>query len=144
MTCTQEKNDPFSIADAARAMREKYAELAALRQHARDGTLPDPRPRLRALAARFPGALRELDQLTDDELRARVAALGRPDVASRPPPWLEPVARYHAALSRALATPTRGQRPSTRALAEVAAELGLDLAATRALVRPTRPAARRP
>ncbi len=134
MTHTQEKNHPFSIEDAARLMLEKYVELSALRRHARDGTLPEPRPRMRALAARFPGALRELDAMTDDELAARVQALRAADVTLCPPPWLEPVARYHAALSRVLSRGGRGGRPSARALREVAGELGVDDATARELV----------
>lgn len=134
MTFTQEKNHPFSLEVAARDLLAKYRELEALRRHAREGTLADPRPRLRALAARFPGALRELDRLPDDELRARIRALSADDVALAPPSWLEPLARYHAALCRALGAPERGRPPKARALAEVAAALGVDVATARALV----------
>lgn len=63
------------------ALLSKYERLVALRVlHDRakaDPTFvePDPRPEMRAIAARWPGALRELDARPLDELRGRVDAI---------------------------------------------------------------------
>lgn len=63
------------------ALREKYEAMLALRldhdRAKRDPTFvePDPRPAMAKLAARFPGALREIDDLPLDVIRARIEAL---------------------------------------------------------------------
>ena len=74
---------------------EKYCEMRELRAHDADGTLADPRPRLRRLADRFPGALREIDERPMEEIDARIAALEvhLRDVALPPAPWM--VATFH-------------------------------------------------
>ena len=74
---------------------EKYREMRELRSHDEAGTLADPRARLRLLADRFPGALREIDEHPIEEIDARIAALelhlgGEPPA---PAPWM--VATYH-------------------------------------------------
>jgi hypothetical protein len=75
--------------------------MATLRRALGAGGAPDAsaRAELRALAAQFPGALRELDRLTTDEIdrRARVCADG-PDE-----PWMAWMARYHELMRAALA-----------------------------------------
>jgi hypothetical protein len=75
-------------------LRAKYEEMLALR---RAGHAGDPRPRLRALAARFPGALREIDELPLDRIEQRISELAR---AERDPsgatPWMRAMARFHA------------------------------------------------
>jgi hypothetical protein len=61
----------------------KYEEIARLRQAvAAGGTPADEANALRALAARFPGALRELDVLPPEELAAILQALREPAPAS--------------------------------------------------------------
>lgn len=63
------------------ALREKYEAMLALRlDHDRarsDPSFvePDPRPAMAALAARFPGALREIDELPLEVIRSRIAEL---------------------------------------------------------------------
>lgn len=59
------------------ALVDKYERLRALRAARATGEPPAPREALRALAARFPGALRELERATDAELEAREAAARR-------------------------------------------------------------------
>jgi len=81
------------------ALGEKYRELVALRSE----SAGDVRPRLRALAARFPGALRELDEQPLPELVARREALA--DALSRRAPvpaWAPWMASYHGLLRVAL------------------------------------------
>jgi hypothetical protein len=58
-----------------REMLEKYRQIAFLRAAEAAGTLPDPAPVARALATRFPGALRELDRLPPRELARTLAVL---------------------------------------------------------------------
>jgi hypothetical protein len=81
------------------ALLEKYRELLDLRTAQDDA---EPRLRLRKLAARFPGALRELDALPMDELRARRDALAAAREGAPLPPWAAWMAGYHAWLRVAL------------------------------------------
>ncbi len=84
-------------------LREKYEEILRLRELHAAPDEPDPRRAMAELASRFPGALREIDVLTLDEVRARISAL---DAAERgeaaPAPWMLAVARYHALTRGAL------------------------------------------
>jgi hypothetical protein len=79
------------------ALRAKYAEMLRLRLlHASDHE-PDPRRDLAALAARFPGALREIDSLSLDEIRKRIGALeAAAHDRSRVEPWMTALALFHA------------------------------------------------
>jgi hypothetical protein len=101
--------------EAVRGLRDKYREMKALRvEHAR-GEPADPRPRLRALAQRFPGALRELDELPMELIEARLRALDEA-LAAGPPfssrPWIALQAGYHALMRAALRVKrlSRGRR----------------------------------
>jgi hypothetical protein len=80
---------------------EKYREMRDLRAHHEAGTLPDPRARLRLLADRFPGALREIDVHPMAEIDARIAALeahlGQPG-AHAPAPWMVATSQFHREL----------------------------------------------
>jgi hypothetical protein len=82
-------------------LRAKYEEMLALRR-TDDGSY-DPRERMAALAARFPGALREIDTLPMDEIEARIDALTN---AERDPshaaPWMKAQSRFHALTREAL------------------------------------------
>ena len=84
-------------------LRAKYEEMRELRR-TDDGSY-DPLPRMRALAARFPGALREIDTLTLDEIEHRIEALTN---AERDPshamPWMKAQSRFHELVRDALAT----------------------------------------
>ena len=83
------------LAIALAELRGKYEEMHALRSIADDGY--DPRPRMAALAARFPGALREIDDLPLAEIEQRIDALSRaerdPSTAAR---WMHAMTRFHA------------------------------------------------
>jgi len=62
------------------------------------------RDRMAALAARFPGALREIDDLALGEIRRRVAALeGVLAGIALAEPWMEAIALFHALARGALA-----------------------------------------
>jgi hypothetical protein len=78
-------------------LRRKYAEMLAMRlDHAR-GEDHDARKRMAALAARYPGALREIDDLELAEIRRRIEALDavvRAEV--EPEPWMEAIGLFHA------------------------------------------------
>lgn len=120
-------------------LRRKYALLVELRE----GRRPGERDTLRALAAEFPGALRELDALSLDALQARRAAVD----ASPPPPWVTWFAAYHGlmrvtlALKRAM--PARREMEDSQVAPLAAAASGawgaaLDEAFVRAVQRPPR------
>ncbi len=83
------------------ALRDKYATMMALRLEriAED----EMRRRMAELALRFPGALRELDDLDLGEIRRRVETLDGVLAGSAPPePWMEAVALFHALTRGAL------------------------------------------
>lgn len=63
--------------EALEALRGKYVEMLAMRlaDHAGDEGDARVRVRMAELASRFPGALRELDDLEIGEIRRRAAAL---------------------------------------------------------------------
>jgi hypothetical protein len=87
----------------ASSLARKYRALLALRAaHARDGAVAGV-AEMRALAAEFPGALRELDTLPVDELRARVGALDAAAAGAPVEPWMAAMAGYHALMRAALA-----------------------------------------
>ena len=79
---------------------EKFREMRELREHDARGTLEDPRPRLRRLADRFPGALREIDEHPMEEIDARIAALELQlgEAARAPVPWMIATYHYHREL----------------------------------------------
>jgi hypothetical protein len=86
------------------ALRDKYVELLRLRAEHAAPHPPDPRAALVALAARFPGALRELDATPLDELEARLATVERCLEGEPPPPWLVAVHHFHELTRGILAT----------------------------------------
>lgn len=102
--------------EVLRGLREKYVVMLAMRREAALGVGLDPRPRMRALADRFPGALREIDELTVDRIESRIVAL---DVALRGgevPRWARTLGAYHGWMRTALAIKRRFGR--TRAVDE--------------------------
>jgi hypothetical protein len=85
------------VSDAAIAvLRDKYLEMQRLRIEHAAGDAEDPRPRLRALSARFPGALRELDQLPMEQIEQRLATLHAVLERAQPAPeWIGLQLAYH-------------------------------------------------
>jgi hypothetical protein len=94
------------VTDSLAALRAKYEEMRSLRK----GDPRNPpsgraalRQQLAALAARFPGALREIDTLPLDEIDRRIEAL---ELAERDPTraaaWMHAMARFHALMRGAL------------------------------------------
>ena len=93
-----------------RALRDKYEQMLRLRQlHARakeepDFVEPDPRPAMAALARRYPGALREIDELPIADIERRIAELEAAEIdASRIAPWMNAQAEFHRLARGALA-----------------------------------------
>lgn len=85
------------------ALARKYRALAALREaHARGEPTAD-RATLRALAGEFPGALRELDRLPLEVIRARAAALEAAARGGVVEPWMAWLDAWHRILVAALA-----------------------------------------
>ncbi len=128
-------------------LREKYATLEALRvarrAHTPGSRSEVPREALRALAARFPGALRELERLPLALITARHAELAEVARGLAPEPlWAEAQRRYHRTLRRALAVNRAAPRrsPAGRlglwAVQQVAESLEIELGACRALLFP--------
>lgn len=91
------------------ALEEKYARMRALRQvqlaAQADPTCaePDTRPERIALAARFPGVLRELDELPLAAIEMRLAAVAAVRGAGAPVPrWMTAQIAFHRLLRGAL------------------------------------------
>lgn len=83
-----------------RDLRAKYEEMRALRMI---DAPHDPRERMAALAATFPGALREIDELPLDEIDRRIEAIGRAESdASAITQWMRAMTRFHALARGAL------------------------------------------
>jgi hypothetical protein len=79
-------------------LRDKYATMLAMRRRhdAGEEDAAEVKQQMAQLAARFPGALREIDELALDEIQRRIDALARAmanDVAVEP--WMEALARFH-------------------------------------------------
>jgi hypothetical protein len=89
---------------ALRALARKYAQLSAWRDR-RDAAGPaTTRDELRALAAEFPGCLRELDTLGAAELGRRAAACAAATAdAAAVEPWMAWIDGYHTLVRRAFA-----------------------------------------
>lgn len=91
--------------EALEDLRGKYAQMLAMRlaHAAGDEDEAAARVRMAELSSRFPGALREIDDLELGEIRRRVAAL---DVVlgegGAIQPWMEAVALFHALARGAL------------------------------------------
>jgi hypothetical protein len=85
------------------ALRLKYEEMLRMRLEHERGEETDPRRAMTALADRFPGSLREIDELSISEIQSRIDALA---LASRDATmvqlWMRATARFHALLRGAL------------------------------------------
>jgi hypothetical protein len=81
------------------ALRAKYEEMLRLRLEAGDG---DPRRAMAALASRFPGALREIDELPLEDIRDRIDALRAAEGGSPAAAWMRAMHLFHAMTRGAL------------------------------------------
>jgi hypothetical protein len=126
--------NPAPLDAAARAaLVRKYAALVALRRRRDGGGDAAGGGALRALAAEFPGCLRELDTLGSVELERRAAACA----AGADEPWMEWIAGYHALMRGALAARgSSGDGPALAAAASAAAGEPLDEPFVRAVLAP--------
>jgi hypothetical protein len=85
------------------ALRDKYREIKRLRDEHASGSSDDPKARMKALALRFPGALRELDELPMDLVELRLATLEAVVTGALPAPqWVMLQIGYHALMRLAL------------------------------------------
>jgi len=78
------------------ALRAKYEEMLRLRRLDEAGEPHDPPEAMATLASRFPGALRELDDLATDDIRARIDAIAAAVARGRADAWMDATLRYHA------------------------------------------------
>jgi hypothetical protein len=106
--------------DRVEALARKYRRLVELRAR-RDGGGTGPattRAELRAVAAEFPGALRELDTLGTAELRRRAQACAAAAAGGAGEPWMAWIDRFHELMRRALQARARdtGADPFERAV----------------------------
>lgn len=86
-------------------LRGKYAEMLAMRLEHEAGTedLRAVRTRMATLAARFPGALREIDELPLPGLRDRIAEIDAVlERDAEVPRWMTAIVRFHALARGAL------------------------------------------
>jgi hypothetical protein len=91
--------------EALEDLRRKYAQMLAMRlvHDAGDEDVDEVRARMASLSLRFPGALRELDDLELGEIRRRIAALdGVIREGAEVEPWMEAIALFHALARGAL------------------------------------------
>jgi hypothetical protein len=85
--------------DDLASLRVKYEEMLRLRQ---DASGADPRRAMAALASRYPGALREIDELPLAALRSRVDELAAAEAAGGVAPWMEAIHWFHVLTRGAL------------------------------------------
>lgn len=87
-------------------LREKYREIKRLRTfdaaHVARGQTHDPKAEMAALARRFPGSLRELDELSMTQIDARLARLDVALANERVPEWAALQVAYHGTYRFAL------------------------------------------
>lgn len=108
---------PEGLAGLAR----KYRALADLRAARARGEPIPGREVFRALAAEFPGALNELDNLPLEEIERRLSALSRALDGGPEERWMAWMHRYHALMRAALYVKPRVARRAELAAHEAAA-----------------------
>jgi hypothetical protein len=89
-------------AEELRALARKYETIAVLRRDRAAGGAVAPRPVLRALAREFPGALKELDRLTMEQVEYRYHALSAAGLGGPVEAWMRWMVAYHATMRAAL------------------------------------------
>lgn len=99
-----------ALAAELRGLAEKYETLGEMRRSDARGEPHREDAFYRRLAARFPGALKELDRLPLDEIDRRAAELGEAARSGAVAPWMRAALAYHAALREMLAAKRRGER----------------------------------
>lgn len=90
---------------ALEELRAKYAQMLAMRVAHASGEedADEARTRMAEVASRFPGALREIDELELAEIRRRIEVLDEVVEARREAePWMEAVALFHGMARGAL------------------------------------------
>jgi hypothetical protein len=105
--------------DARAALARKYATLVALRRRRDAGGDAAGGGALRALAAEFPGCLRELDTLGLPELERRAHACADADIDE---PWIAWISAYHALMRAAFAVRAPERAGAASSAAEAADE----------------------
>lgn len=94
---------PVSSPESLLALRAKYVEMRRMRLADTAPSAPDPREDMAALAARFPGALREIDELTLEEIDARIGEIEEVIAgAAAEPAWVACLVDYHGWMRVAL------------------------------------------
>jgi hypothetical protein len=104
--------------------------LLALRVAGASDDSAEERARLRAVAAEFPGALRELDTLPTDELTRRAEALEAAAAGGLPAliePWMIWLDGFHATLRAALAVKSAQAQDAAPDRAAIARDTGVDV-----------------
>jgi len=95
-------------------LREKYREIKRLRtvdaEHVARGQAHDPKREMAALARRFPGALRELDELPMARIDERIALLDAALAENSVPEWAALQVAYHGTYRFALRLKRRSAR----------------------------------
>jgi hypothetical protein len=91
---------PSGRSRPAAELLRKYRAMLQLRAEAVGN---EARERLRALAAEFPGALRELDRTATAELQRRADACARAAAGDEAESWIAWMARYHELVRERLA-----------------------------------------
>ena len=90
-------------ADTVRALRDKYLEIKRLRDEDAAGLAHDPKAEMAELARRFPGALRECDELPMEEIERRLVVLEAALERRKPAPeWVALQIAYHGWMRAAL------------------------------------------
>jgi hypothetical protein len=84
------------------ALARKYQVMSELRAAGAGDETPEDRAALKALAAEFPGALRELDTLATDEIARRAQALEGAAESGQPEAWMQWMHAYHRLMRDAL------------------------------------------
>jgi hypothetical protein len=116
-------NDASGERARAAAMERKYGTLVELRRRRDAGGDPLGGGGLRALAAEFPGCLRELDTLGLPELERRASAAAAAAAGGPAEPWLRWIGAYHALLRGALAVRAPARSPDAVADSKTLATL---------------------
>jgi hypothetical protein len=100
-TSSTSSASPSALAD----LRDKYVEMLAMRIEHAAGDEDEARvpKRMARLAAKYPGALREIDELEIDVIRARIAGLEATLAGQgKTEEWMHALAAFHALARGAL------------------------------------------